>query len=246
MILPPRLKPGWVRDGYINLRQNIGRKQTFENSFLVQLSAWLNFTALRFSIWRSSGKPHREPVSGRHAGCRFLCGLAGWTAIVSFAQAQEAGFDPANLDLAKLIECRAQVPDYNELASWLKTQPQALERLGWQQVASANPFLEQYLLEKPVNVFGVQTSDIAFAGSAILAVLDGDTASVLAGKLGVSPILDSSDKFMGTRVIAEETDDSNEMITIKTRVSLNVSTVESHPGKVFAGCSYNFSLDVKE
>ncbi|NKB78805.1 hypothetical protein HED49_06395 [Ochrobactrum daejeonense] len=175
-----------------------------------------------------------------------MCGLAGCAAIVSSAQAQEAGFDPANLDLAKLIECRAQVPDYNELASWLKTEPRALERLGWRQVESANPFLEQYLLDRPVGVFGTQTTDIAFAGSAILAVLDGDTASGLAGKLDVSPVLDNSDKFMGERVIAEETDDSNEMITIKTRVSLNVSTVESHPGKVFAGCSYSFSLDVKE
>ncbi|NKC51900.1 hypothetical protein HED63_22870 [Ochrobactrum cytisi] len=51
---------------------------------------------------------------------------------------------------------------------------------------------------------------------------------------------------MGERVVAENTDDTDEMITVKTRISLNVSTVESHPGKVLAGCSYSFSLDVKE
>lgn len=176
----------------------------------------------------------------------FLFGAAGFAALILPAAAQESAFDPAKLDLARLIECQAEVPDYNELGSWLKTEPQALERLGWRQVEGNNPFLEQYALDKPIRVFGVQVQDIAFAGSALLAVLDGGEASELAKQLNVPVLLDSPEKFMGERVIAETTDDSNEMITVKTRVSLNVSTVESHPGKVLAGCSYSFSLKMKE
>mgnify|MGYP001608137537 CR=1 FL=1 len=95
-------------------------------------------------------------------------------------------------------------------------------------------------------MFGTQVRDIAFADSALLAVLDGAEASELAKMLNVSVLLDSPEKFMGERVIAEATDDSDAMITLKTRVSLNISTVESHPGKVLAGCSYSFKLEMKE
>lgn len=186
----------------------------------------------------------------KHGGalCRRIIAAAVFAASAGSAgaQEQEDAFDPAKLDLARLIECRAQVPDYNELASWIQTEPQVLHKLGWKQLESGNPFLNQYEMDRPVAVFGTETKDIAFAGSAILAVLPGDKPAALAGRLGVDALIDNPEKFMGEKVIAEATDDTNEMMTIKTRISLNVSTVESHPGKVLAGCSYNFTLDVKE
>lgn len=165
---------------------------------------------------------------------------------VQTALAEDDEFDPGKLDLQKLIECRAQVPDYNQLTAWMQAEPDALKLLGWNRTDSGNPFLEQYRLDKPLNVFGSETKDIAFAGSGLLAVLDDGNAAALAKRLEIPAFIDSPVKFMGERVVAEDTDDSNEMITVKTRISLNVSTVESHPGKVLAGCSYSFSLDVKE
>lgn len=32
-------------------------------------------------------------------------------------------------------------------------------------------------------------------------------------------------------------------MTFATRISLNVSTVETHPGKVLAGCSYKIEVN---
>ncbi len=162
------------------------------------------------------------------------------------ALAEDDEFTPGKLDLEKLIECRAQVPDYNQLTTWMQAEPDALKLLGWSRTESGNPFLEQYKLDKPVKVFGSETMDIAFAGNGLLAVLDDGSASALAKRLEIPALIDSPAKFMGERVVAENTDDTDEMITVKTRISLNVSTVESHPGKVLAGCSYSFSLDVKE
>lgn len=37
----------------------------------------------------------------------------GFSAMVSSSKAQEVEFDHTNLDLAKLIECRATVPEYS-------------------------------------------------------------------------------------------------------------------------------------
>ena len=42
--------------------------------------------------------------------------------------------------------------------------------------------------------------------------------------------------------MAESTGDSSG-VSLSTRITLNVSTVTSHPGKTLAGCSY--VLDVK-
>ncbi|WP_281409045.1 hypothetical protein [Mesorhizobium sp. SARCC-RB16n] len=42
--------------------------------------------------------------------------------------------------------------------------------------------------------------------------------------------------------MAESTEEAGG-VSLATRITLNVSTVESHPGKTLAGCSY--ALDVK-
>ncbi|MEL4377668.1 hypothetical protein [Brucella cytisi] len=173
----------------------------------------------------------------------FLYGAVGFSAMVSSSKAQEVEFDHTNLDLAKLIECRATVPEYSRPGTWLKMEPQALEKLGWQQADSGNQFIEHYRLDKPVAVFETQPRDIAFAGYALLAVLDHDAEHDLSRLLGVPTLFDHSGGF--ERVITEGTDESNALIAVKTRVSVQVSTVESDPGQILAGCTYSFSLDVQ-
>ena len=172
---------------------------------------------------------------------------AALLALSTSVPAQERDYDPSHLNLPALLQCEATVGDYNELAFWLTGESGSPEKLGWTKVESGNPFLLQYEMNKSVSVFGGETRTLAFAGSGILAVLDDNTTSApaLARKLGIDPILDTPAKFMGEKEIAKEVEE-NEMLTVTTRISLNVSTVDSHPGKVLAGCSYNYKIDVKD
>ncbi|MCA0035194.1 hypothetical protein [Mesorhizobium sp. B263B2A] len=151
-------------------------------------------------------------------------------------------FDPASLDLAALIECRADVPAYNGFAFWLAGEPGAADRLGWKEVPSGNPFLRQYQLPAPVHVFGRETGTVVFTATGPMAVLEGIAAPDLAWQIGAPATVSSPDKFLGEKVVAESTEDTGG-VSLATRITLNVSTVESHPGKTLAGCSY--ALDVK-
>ena len=62
-------------------------------------------------------------------------------------------------------------------------------------------------------------------------------AEELAARLGVVPVTASPGQFLGEKAIFDETEESDG-VKFHTKVALNVSTVESHPGKVLAGCSY--------
>lgn len=170
-------------------------------------------------------------------GCLCLTGLALLAAGPAVAQE----FDPGTLDLPALIECRADVPAYNGFAFWLAGETDAAEKLGWRKGESGNPFLAQYELEKPVSVFGVQAKSVVFTSSGPMAVLDGVTAPELAQKLGIQPTIANPQKFLGEKVVSDKTE-SSEGVTFVTRISLNVSTVDTHPGKVLAGCSYKIDI----
>nr|WP_292512848.1 hypothetical protein [Mesorhizobium sp.] len=150
-------------------------------------------------------------------------------------------FDPAWFDLAALIECRADVPAYNGLAFWLSGEPGAPAKLGWKDVPAGNPFLRQYELPATVGVFGYETSSIVFTATGPMAVLDGVSAPDLARELGIAPEVATPEKFLGEKIVVESSEEADGM-TFSTRIALNVSTVDSHPGKVLAGCSY--ALDV--
>ncbi|TPN47895.1 MULTISPECIES: hypothetical protein [unclassified Mesorhizobium] len=166
--------------------------------------------------------------------------LASLVFLATPAMAED--FDPASLDLAALIECRADVPAYNGFALWLAGEPGAADRLGWKEVPSGNPFLRQYQLPAPVHVFGRETGTVVFTATGPMAVLDGIVAPDLARQLSIPATVSTPDKFLGEKVVAESTEDTGG-VSLATRITLNVSTVESHPGKTLAGCSY--ALDVK-
>lgn len=171
------------------------------------------------------------PGLGRH--------LAPLVFLATPAMAED--FDPASLDLAALIECRADVPAYNGFALWLAGEPDAARKLSWKEVPSGNPFLNQYRLPAPVHVFGRETGTIAFTATGPMAVLDGIAAPDLARQLDVPATVSTPNKFLGEKIMAESTEDTGG-VRLSTRITLNVSTVDSHPGKVLAGCSY--AIDV--
>lgn len=160
------------------------------------------------------------------------------------AQAEE-DFDPATVDLAKLIECQTyDVPSYNAVAFWLAGTEGADARrhFGFTEVKTSNYLLKQYRLAKPVTVFGRQTSLVAFTSSGPMAVLDEADPRPLAKALKVEATIDGPTKYMGERVVSQTSEKIGES-TVGMRVSLNVSTVSSHPGKTLAGCSYRLDVD---
>jgi hypothetical protein len=163
-------------------------------------------------------------------------------AVFAAGPAAARDFDPASLDLSALIECRADVPAYNGFAFWLAGEPGAAEKLGWHRVETENLFLQQYETARPVTAFGHETRTVAFTSTGPMAVLDGVVASELAERLGVVPVVATPEKFLGEKIVAE-TSETVDGTTYATRVSVNVSTVDTHPGKVLAGCSY--ALEVK-
>ncbi|HTV71859.1 MAG TPA: hypothetical protein VMF90_25280 [Rhizobiaceae bacterium] len=147
-----------------------------------------------------------------------------------------ASAQPA-IDLPALIECRADPQDWGQLAFSLMGDPSSIEALGWAVVASQNPFLQEYALTDDLSVFGHTTRSIALTSTGPMAIFDRIAPEDLATALGVTTTPASPGQFLGEKVIADATDENNGM-KIRTRVALNVSTVESHPGKVLAGCSY--------
>jgi hypothetical protein len=158
----------------------------------------------------------------------------------------DADIDPATIDLAKLIECRTyDVPTYNALAFWLvgDEAPQARARLGLTEEKSANFLLKAYALKAPITVFGRQTRHIVFNSSGPMAVLDEADPHPLARQLDIQPTIDQPGKFLGAREISAKSDKGEAGgFTYTTHVTLNVSTVTSHPGKTLAGCSYTFEM----
>ncbi|MER9596540.1 MULTISPECIES: hypothetical protein [unclassified Mesorhizobium] len=120
--------------------------------------------------------------------------------------------------------------------------PYAPAKLGWKDVPAGNPFLRQFELPATVGVFGRETASVVLTATGPMAVFDDVSAPELARELGISPEVATAGKFLGEKMLVESGQEADGM-TFSTRIALNVSTVDSHPGKVLAGCSY--ALDVK-
>ena len=163
--------------------------------------------------------------------------VATLAASLLFAPGVAAKSSAPAVELAALVECRAGVPDYGTLAFKLIGDPNAAKTLGWVEVKQSNPFLREYLLPKGIKVFGHKTTHIAFGSAALLAILDGVDPKALAAKLGLEDVGLGAGKVMFAKTLKEEKDDS-----ATTTIRLNVSTVDSHPGKTLVGCEYRVDV----
>lgn len=161
---------------------------------------------------------------------------------LSLVCASPAVAQPVIPDLAAMIECRVEARTYNGFALEFAMDPDAAADLGWTEVEQPNPFLREFSLTEPVRIFGRETRNIAFGASGLLAVLDGEEARKLAAELGVVAVVDTPEKFLAEKVLADTVQDEDGLRT-RTRIALNVSTVDSHPGKVLAGCSYAVTIE---
>ena len=156
----------------------------------------------------------------------------------------EPGFDPSRVDLAGLIECKRELADFNYLAPALADPLKAVS-LGWRPLPQANLFLTEFKLNAPISVFGHASDHIAFSGNSVLAMLDLPDPRPLAKQLELETAIDTPAKAMfGKELRSEESrDEETGTIYIDSAV-LNVSNVDTHPGKTLVGCSY--SLDLEE
>jgi hypothetical protein len=104
--------------------------------------------------------------------------------------------------------------------------------------------LAEFSLKAPITVFGRQASRVAFNSAGVFAILDEADPHPLAKQLDIKPVVDRPGKFMGDKVLSEADEELGDSgVKIRTQVSLNVSTVDSHPGKVLAGCGYRMDTE---
>ena len=172
--------------------------------------------------------------------------LAATLSVAAAIRAQEAQ-DPAPAalpDLSALLECRLGYADFMAYMPVLQDPLKAVA-LGWRPQPQANPFMLDYRLNTPVTVFGRQTDHIAFAGDGVVAVLDLADPRVLARELKLETGVDTPSKaIFGLEAHAEEVAGPDGLPGWIESAVINVSNVDSHPGKTLAGCSY--SLDPPE
>lgn len=138
-------------------------------------------------------------------------------------------------DLAAFAECRATPLDFRGFAFSMVEDPHAH---GLSPIEGNNPFLSEFRLPAPITLFGHATDRIALTSDGILAVLPGVDAAALAREQGVTD-QGPGPKVLGDKLLSEtvEKDEEGRPIAI-TRILLNVSTVDTHPGAALIGCSY--------
>ncbi len=157
----------------------------------------------------------------------------------------EYNFDPSTLTLEDIISCKIDVPRYNGFVFWFYDNKAAHKHFGLTPIkGGANPFLSEYRLAKPITVFSQTTNHIAFTNSGLLAVLSGVAPKEMAEQLDVRDGGDFMGKFLAERVVSAERidDDEIDLHGVK-RITMNVSTVSTHPDRVFVGCGYRFQFD---
>jgi len=171
---------------------------------------------------------------------RFTVGLLLIVAGNGLCVATETPVDP---DLPALIECRQDYRAHRALTPLL-TDHLAAVRQGWQPLPQTNVFMSEYRLLAPINVFGYSTEHIAFAGSAILAVIDLPDPRVLAHELELEAAVDTAEKVIfGREIVSRQIHDPSNGQTLIESAVLNVSNVSSHPGKTLVGCDYTLDFD---
>nr|WP_079724414.1 hypothetical protein [Pseudoxanthomonas indica] len=148
-------------------------------------------------------------------------------------------FEPAKVNLPGLISCEQQPESFLSLAIAVQDPLNAVS-LGWRPLPQTNMFMTEYALNQPVTVFGHRSDRIAFAGSAVMAILDLPDPRPLAKELALETAVDTPDKAMfGKELLSEEFQDAKTGKAMVRSAVLSVSNVTSHPGKTLVGCTYS-------
>lgn len=174
--------------------------------------------------------------------------LAGVLALGLCTASQASDAPATRPDLPALIQCELGVEAFQSLVAPVE-DPLAAVALGWAPLPRTNPFMAEYRLNTPVTVFGTRTDLIAISGGSVLAVIDAGELSpqALAARLALEVVVDEGGKFMAGREVTSRDliDHDSGQVVIESAV-LGVSTVNSHPGKLLAGCTYSLDLPEEE
>ncbi|NYT42997.1 hypothetical protein HZY97_19645 [Sphingomonas sp. R-74633] len=177
---------------------------------------------------------------------------------------QEAS-DPSQVREIDAIDCRLSVPEYTGFALAVDGPEGIARARHWKEVASANPFMREYMLPADIVVAGAyRTRRIAFTADAILAILDvADPETIARGEniknaMDPAPLLESLGpegarraeaeikfrKFLGERVVKDETEKAGDGEAFGTHMTVtrSISNVTTHPGKTLYGCSYRMEM----
>ena len=147
----------------------------------------------------------------------------------------------SSIDLPALMECRQSVSEFAALAP-VVADPLKAVALGWRPLPQGNLFMNEYMLNTPITVFGRSAEHIAMAGGTIVALFDMPDPRPLAKELELEVGYDAPEKFMaGRELVSRDVIDAKSGEALIESVILSVSNVKSHPGKTLAGCTY--SLD---
>ncbi len=191
--------------------------------------------------------------------------------LVAAAQVAE-GSDPERIDVVDAIECRLDAPSYNGFALGLNGEEKIAEKRRWVPIESRNFLMNEYDLPAPITVAGHhRTRRIAFTSSGVVAILDLADPAVLARQQGIENTVDPNPliaamiasgkasrqdieaakkfrKFLGEKILVDRTEPATaeESFGTHTVIGLNVSNVDSHPGKTLYGCSYRIKVIDKD
>lgn len=181
--------------------------------------------------------------------------------------------NPDAVNVVDAIECRLDAPTYNGFALALNGEEKIAQKRHWVPVKTGNAFLNEYALPAPITVAGqYSTRRIAFTSTGVLAILDLPDPAPLAQAQGITNAADAnpliaamrdsgeavppelaamakkSGKFLGEKVVVDRVEKPapGESFGTHTTITRNVSTVTSHPGKTFYGCSYRIELIGKD
>lgn len=196
--------------------------------------------------------------------------LAALSAALSYAAsaAPPEGADLDHIDVVDAIECRLDAPAYNGFALALNGEEKIADKRGWVRIKSRNFLMNEYRLPAPIAVAGrFSTRRIAFTSNGVLAILDLADPAPLAKEHGVenaanpNPLIEAmiasgratareiaaatrSRKFLGETIVVDrvERPERGASFGTHTIIGRNISTVTTHPGKTFYGCSYRIEL----
>lgn len=179
----------------------------------------------------------------RTAACIAASACIATAAAQAPAGANKGAASIAPPDLAALIQCRKEVPDFLALQPAVR-DPRTALALGWKPLPQVNPFMSEFALAEPIKVFGHASSHIAFSGDSIMAILDLPDPRPLARQLDLETGLDTPEKAIFGKQLRQraQTDPASGQTLIQA-IILNVSNVASHPGKTLVGCSYNLDSE---
>lgn len=179
----------------------------------------------------------------RTAACIAASACIAAAAAQAPAGANKGAAPIAPPDLAALIQCRKELPDFLALQPAVR-DPRTALALGWKPLPQVNPFMSEFALLEPISVFGHASSHIAFSGDSIMAILDLPDPRPLARQLDLETGLDTPEKAIFGKQLRQraQTDPASGQTLIQA-IILNVSNVASHPGKTLVGCSYNLDSE---